>query len=166
MKKRLSIGRISLDSGTVLRAAGVGLLLFTAVSTFAQTNTAAATAAPLTAPSLPDANLSLLRVAGALFLVIGLFLGGTWLFRNYQRLALQRGRTPKLNVLETRSLGGRHAVFVVGYESERFLVASSPSGVNLLSHLPPADVTAETPGNPPAAPASFTQALNQVLKGR
>jgi flagellar biogenesis protein FliO len=40
-----------------------------------------------------------LRVTGALALVIGIFLAGVWLFRNWQRLAVRRGRAPKLNVL-------------------------------------------------------------------
>jgi flagellar biogenesis protein FliO len=132
-------------------------------SATAETNSAAA---PLLAPSLPDAGLSIVRVFGALLLVIGIFLGGIWLFKNWQRLAVQRGRAPKLNVLETRSLGGRHAIYVVGYNQERFLISSSPGGVNLLSHLPTAtegepDATAK---NSPAP--SFAQALTQVLKGK
>jgi flagellar biogenesis protein FliO len=120
--------------------------------------------APLITASSPGAGLSFVRVLGALVLVIGLFLGGVWLFKNWQRLAVQRGRAPKLNILETRSLGSRHAVFVVGYECERFLIASSPAGVNLLSHLPAAveTETAATETNPPAP--SFAQALAQVLK--
>jgi flagellar biogenesis protein FliO len=120
--------------------------------------------APLMTASSPDAGLSFIRVLGALALVIGLFLGGVWLFKNWQRLAVQRGRAPKLNIFETRSLGNRHAVFVVGYESERFLIASSPTGVNLLSHLPVAveTETAATETNSPAP--SFAQALAQVLK--
>jgi flagellar biogenesis protein FliO len=121
--------------------------------------------APLTAPALPDAGLSLLRVTGALALVIGLFLGGVWLFRNWQRLGIQRGRGPKLNVLETRSLGGRQAIYVVGYERERFLIASSPAGINLLSHLPAAADAPETEAKDSPAP-SFAQALSQVLKGK
>ncbi|HEX3857736.1 MAG TPA: flagellar biosynthetic protein FliO [Verrucomicrobiae bacterium] len=120
----------------------------------------------MVAPALPDAGLSIVRVFGALVLVIGIFLGGIWLFKNWQRLAVQRGRAPKLNVLETRSLGGRHAIYVVGYDQERFLISSSPGGVNLLSHLPTAtegeaDATAK---NSPAP--SFAQALTQVLKGK
>ena len=123
------------------------------------------TAAPLTAPGLPDAGLSLLRVFGALALVIGLFLGGVWLVKNWQRLSVQRGRVPKLNILETRSLGGRHAVFVVGYEQERFLIASSPAGVSLLSHLPNA-AEDETPAPEKTTPPSFAQSLTLVLKGK
>ena len=117
------------------------------------------------APPLPDAGLSLLRVFGALALVIGLFLGGVWLVKNWQRLSVQRGRAPKLNILETRSLGGRHAVFVVGYEQERFLIASSPAGVSLLSHLPNA-AEDETPAPEKTTPPSFAQALTRVLKGK
>ena len=124
------------------------------------------TAAPLTVPAWPDAGLSFIRVIGALVLVIGLFLGGVWLVRNWQRVGGKRGRAPKLNVLETRSLGGRHAIYVVGYERERFLIASSPGGLNLLSHL--ATAGEDEPANSTSAsPApSFAQALTQVLKGK
>jgi flagellar biogenesis protein FliO len=120
----------------------------------------------LTAPGLPDASLSLIRVIGALALVIGLFLGGVWMVRNWQRAGGQGGRTAKLAILETRSLGNRQAIYVVGYERERFLIASSPGGVNLLSHLATAaegEPAAGTGGTP--AP-SFAQALTQVLKNK
>jgi flagellar biogenesis protein FliO len=105
-------------------------------------------------PSLPDAGVSFIRVIGALALVIGLFLGGVWFFKNWQRLAVQRGRAPKLNILETRSLGGRQAIFVVGYNQERFLISSSPTGVNLLSHLPTV-----TEGEPDCDRKKFSRAL-------
>jgi flagellar biogenesis protein FliO len=138
------------------------LSLFFCLSATAQTNTY--TAAPLTAPPLPDAGLSLLRVMGALALVIGVFLAGVWLFKNWQRLAIQRGHAPKLSVLEVRSLGGRHAIYVIGYEQERYLISSSPGGVNLLSHLPAATEADKT--STPTAPPTFTQALSQVLKSK
>jgi flagellar biogenesis protein FliO len=129
---------------------------------FAQTNNSVVT--PLVAPSLPDAGLSIIRVFGALALVIGIFLGGIWLYKNWQRLAVQRGLAPKLNILETRSLGGRHAIYVVGYEQERFLISSSPGGVNFLSHLPNAGETEPNAQNSPAP--SFGQTLTQAIKGK
>jgi flagellar biogenesis protein FliO len=119
---------------------------------------------PSATPPLPDVGLSLLRVLGALALVLAIFLGGVWLFRNWQRLVIQRGRAPRLNVIEVRSLGGRHALYVVGYEQERFLIASSPAGVNLLSHLQPA--SGEVPDTKPSAPVSFALTLTQMLKGK
>ena len=105
-----------------------------------------------------------MRVIGALALVLGLFLGGAWMFKNWQRLAIQRGKQPKLNILETRSLGARQAVFVVAYEQQRFLVATSTAGVNLLSHLPDAEAGEPEATEKPAGPMSFGQALSQVLK--
>jgi flagellar biogenesis protein FliO len=140
-------------------------------SALAVTNSPALTfpnspALPLTLPPLPEAGPSVLRVFGALVLVIGIFLGGAWLFRNWQRLTMQRGRSPKLNVLETRPLGGKHALYVIGYEQERFLLSSSPAGVSLLSHLPTATETAPTEIKPTGPAPSFAQALTQVLKGK
>jgi len=136
----------------------LGLLLATPLAGWADgTNAVPATAA------LPDAGLSVLRVFGALALVLGLFLGGAWLFRNWQRLVLQRGRAPKLSLLEVRPLGQRHALYVVSYEDQRFLLSSSPGGVNLLSHLPPAGPATEATLPPALAPVSFGRVLQQVL---
>ena len=115
--------------------------------------------------AMPDVGLSLIRVLGALALVLGIFLGGVWLFRNWQRLVIHRGRAPRLNVLEVRSLGGRHALYVIGYEQERFLIASSPAGVSLLSHLQSADA-AEGPAEVNPAKTTFAQTLVQTLKGK
>jgi flagellar biogenesis protein FliO len=143
-----------------LTTLGAGLFFF-ALAARAQTNFVST---PLVAPPLPDPSFSVLRVMGALALVIGIFLGGVWLFKNWQRMAVQRGHAPKLNILETRSLGGRHAIYVIGYDQERFLVASSPGGVNLLSHLPAAAGGDTT--TPAGTPPTFTQALSQALKSK
>jgi flagellar biogenesis protein FliO len=137
------------------------LLLLQAETVFAEnTNTLAAS------PLLPDAGVSLLRVMGSLAIVLGIFLGGVWLFKNWQRLSVQRGRAPKLNILETRPLGARQSLFVVAYEQQRFLVATSPAGVNLVSHLPDATVAAEATVEKQSGPMPFAQALAQVLKGK
>jgi len=157
------IKNVRMNQRPLTKAALVSTL-FILQSALAETTSSTAIS-PAVSP-LPDPTGSLIRILGAFVLVIGIFFGGVWCFRNWQRITIHRGRTPKLNVLETRSLGGRHAVYVVGYEQERFLIASSPNGVNLLSHLPAA---AE---NEPAADAknapnpSFAEALKQVLKGK
>ena len=111
--------------------------------------------------SLPDAGASVLRVFGALLLVLALFFAGVWLFKNWQRFAArQNGTTPKLNVLEVKPLGNRHALYVVGYDRQRMLVASSPAGMTLLSQLPQA--SEEDPGATVARPA-FTDVLQRAL---
>jgi flagellar biogenesis protein FliO len=89
--------------------------------------------------TLPDTGTSVLRVFGAFLLVLALFFGGVWVFRNWQRFAArQNGAVPKLNVLEVKPLGHRYALYVIGYERQRMLVASSPTGIALLSSLPQA----------------------------
>ena len=146
----------------LLMAGGiVSVLCFLPAALAQATNSVALPPLP---PALPDVGPSVLRVLGALALVIGIFLGGVWLFRNWQRLALQRGHQPKLSIIETRALGGRQALYVVGYEQGRFLIASTPAGVSLLSHLPDAAA-----GEAPAvekAPPTFALSLAQLLKGK
>lgn len=118
---------------------------------------AGADAIPAPAP-LPDTGAALLRVAGALLLVFALLFGGLWLMKNWQRLALRRGGRPRLRILEAQSLGGRQGVYVVAYEQQRFLLAASPSGVSMLSHLPELDPNAPE-AEATTAPVSFMQAL-------
>ncbi|MBC8095364.1 MAG: flagellar biosynthetic protein FliO [Akkermansiaceae bacterium] len=131
------------------------------------TPAAAATnqASPLVNDALPNPLASLGRVMLMLAVVLALFLAGVWLFRNWQRLTIHRGQVPKLNILETRALGGRQAIYVVGYANERFLIASSPAGINMLTHLQPGE---ETPATEPltAPQPTFAATLAQMLKGK
>lgn len=113
-------------------------------------------------PEMASAASSFFRVIGALALVIAVFFGGVWLFRHWQRTVIAKGQTPKLNILETKNLGQRHAIYVVGYEQQRLLIAASPTGVTMLTTLPPAAANAvEETG---AAKPSFTDALRQALQ--
>ncbi len=143
------------------RVALTGMFLLLGASVHAQTTNLVSTA-----PPLPNVSASFIRVIGALALVLGVFLGGIWVFKNWQRLTQRNGSTPKLNILESRSLGARQGVFVIGYDKQRFLVAAAPTGINLLSHLPDAEISdAETPEKT-SAPMPFAQALATVLKGK
>ena len=114
---------------------------------------------PAISSAMPDMGASLLRVVGSLVLVIAVFLAGVWLFKNWQRLTLRNGAAPKLNVLEVRSLGQRQAIYVVGYEQQRMLLASSSTGVTLLSHLP----SVEEEPTVKSTKMSFAEAFQQVL---
>jgi flagellar biogenesis protein FliO len=137
------------------------LLFFCAARALGETQPAAAGIA-VPGSGLPDAGGSVLRVFGALVLVIAIFLGGVWMFRNWQRLSIRKGGAPRLNVIEVRSLGQRHALYVVGYDQQRMLLASSPAGVTLVSHLPAAE---EKETVEAAAPqASFAEAFQQILQ--
>ena len=141
-----------------LRSLVAGLAFAAAPAGFAQaTNT-------LTLHSdLPEVGLSAIRALGALALVLAVFFGGVWLFRNGQRLAWRKTGAPRLTILESRPLGNRFALYVVGYEQQRLLIGSSPAGINLLSQLPPA-AESEPELAAPEKTASFTQCLQQVLR--
>jgi flagellar biogenesis protein FliO len=111
-------------------------------------------------PVASDMGSSALRVSGALIVVISLFFAGVWLFKNWRRFTQQNGRAPKLNILEVKSLGQRHAIYVVGYEQQRLLLSASPGGVSLLSHLPAAEIEAAAPA---PVTINFAAALQQAL---
>ena len=85
---------------------------------------------------LPNVGASAIRALGALAIVLALFFAGVWVFRNGQRAVWRRTGVPKLAILESRSLGNRLAIYVVGYEQQRLLVGSSPAGLSLLTQLP------------------------------
>jgi len=115
-------------------------------------------AAPIA--DVPDLTSSALRMGGALLIVISLLFVGVWLYKNWQRLAVRRGTAPKLSILEVKSLGQRQAIYVVGYQQQRMLLASSPAGVTLVSHLPEAEAEEQAA----AAPSlTFAEAFQHVL---
>lgn len=112
------------------------------------------------AAPLPDTGVSVLRVLGALILVLAIFFGGVWLFKNSQRALGRSKGGSQLHVLEVKSLGNRQAVYVVGYGRQRMLIGSSPTGICLVSQLPEA-----AEAEPVATPlgGSFADALQKVL---
>lgn len=118
---------------------------------------------PLTAPATPSLLGPLVRMFGALALVLGLLFGVQWWLRQNRRSGLGRNPANHLNVLEVKSLGHRHVLYVVGYEQQRLLVATSPAGVSLLTTLPEATPEA---GAPAAPVVSFADALMQVVGRR
>lgn len=116
-----------------------------------------------------DTTGSMIRVLGALGIVFAVFFGGIWIFRNWQRLLVNRGAAPRLNVLEARSIGNRQSILVVGYGEQRLLIGAAPSGITLLSHLP-GEESAEADESPVPARIgtnpSFVEAFQKVLTGK
>ena len=147
--------------------AWLGLVLTRAAIAADAATSQSGTPQPILAPPLPDVGYSLLRLAGAMAIVLAIFLGGAWLFRNWQRVVAPRGRAPKLAVLEVKPLGQRHALYVVAYERERLLLSASPTGGTLVSHLPQADASEPiAPGSDSAVPSSFAAALDRLRHPR
>lgn len=151
-----------------LRSSMTGLLLTGVTALAADAPLSAATAAGTAAAATPDASLAgaFIRLAGAFALVIALFIGLVWAWKRWGADAAVRGRSRRLHVLESRSIGNRQSVIVVGYENERLLLGSSPQGVCLLTRLP--ESLDETPESTPAAATGprFVDALSAVLANR
>ena len=113
----------------------------------------------LTQP-LPDVGTSLLRLGGAMVLVLAVFFGGVWCFRNWQRLLAGRRPSSKLQILEVKALGNRQALYLVTVEGQKLLLGSSPAGLTSLCNLPaPESEMSTTIGK------SFDENLQTMLSG-
>ncbi len=91
--------------------------------------------------ALPSAPASLagelLRVLGVLLGLLGLLVGGLHLLRRFR--LTPASRPPYIQVLSTHYLAARQALWVVAVGRQRFLLASSPERVELLTALPPGE---------------------------
>jgi flagellar biogenesis protein FliO len=68
-------------------------------------------------------------------LVGGLAAGGLWAFRKWGANKLPGSGGTRLKVEETLALGDRRFVSILKVDEERFLIALSPQGVNLMTRL-------------------------------
>ena len=95
-----------------------------------------------------------LRALGSLVLVCGLAGGALWAFRRWGANKLPGSGGARLKVEETLALGDRRFVSILRVDEERFLIAMSPQGVNLMSRLDSVEA-----GGPP----QFDQALERQV---
>lgn len=115
------------------------------------------------ASGMPSMGAAVFRMIGSLALVIALFFGAAWVFRNMHRFKAAGANQRKLQVLEGKSLGPRQAVYVVGYEQQRLLIGASAQGLTLLTHLPEGQPQEQPQGTERILPVSFGEALMQAL---
>ena len=109
----------------------------------------------------------MIRIVGALMIVMAILLGGAWWFRKSRLFGLVPSQSSHLNVIETRSLGSRHALHVVEYGSKRFLIADSPAGTNFLTDLEKLEEEATEEFDEAAekiSPGSFAGKLKTLLE--
>ena len=115
-------------------------------------------------PAVPSMGAAVFRMVGSLALVIALFFGAAWIFRNMHRFKAPGANQRKLQVLEGKSLGPRQAVYVVAYEQQRLLIGASAQGLTLLTHLPEGEPQPQSQqGTEHILPVSFGEALMQAL---
>lgn len=75
------------------------------------------------------------RALGSIVLVLGMAGGGLWAFRKWGAGKLPGSGGSRLKVEETLALGDRRFVSILKVDEERFLIALSPNGVNLMTRL-------------------------------
>ena len=79
---------------------------------------------------------SLVQLIGMLLLVLGLFAAFAWSVKRWRLLPQMRGAQNRLKILETKPLGQRNSLMVVGYGEQRFLIGTNNAGIQLLGQLP------------------------------
>jgi len=109
---------------------------------------------PTQAAGTPGSGPSGWRALGSLVLVCGLAGGGLWAFRKWGASRLPGGGGNRMKVEETLALGDRRFVSILKVDEERFLIALSPQGVNLMTRLDSVEA-----GGPP----EFEQALERQV---
>jgi flagellar protein FliO/FliZ len=77
---------------------------------------------------------SLFQTAGGLLLILGLILGGAWLFRRYGNLPM--GGKGVVKVLGGASVGARERVVLIEVDGVRLLLGVAPGQVRTLQRLP------------------------------
>lgn len=147
MKVRPRIGLASIALGW--------LVAFLPAATHAATNLIVET--PTFARSF-DWTALFIRLVGAMFLVIALLLGGALYFKKSRFFAQYGGAAARLRILESRSLGFRSNLLVVGYDQHRYLLSVSPTAVQMLTALPQAG---QNESSQPSGP-SFAERLKSA----
>ena len=95
---------------------------------------AEAVADKLAVQNSPLGSGTLLQTAGGLLLIIGLILGGAWLFKRYGNLPI--GGKGVIKVLGGASVGARERVVLIEVENVRLLLGVAPGHVRTLHRLP------------------------------
>jgi len=88
-----------------------------------------------------ESGLLLLKTAGALALVLGLFFAFIYVLRRWGNLAKKTASQTMMEILSKHSFGPRHHLILVKVPGERkVLVGISPQNMSLLPlHAPPPD---------------------------
>ena len=79
---------------------------------------------------------SWVQLVGMLLLVLGLFAAFAWSVKRWRLLPQMRGTQNRLQILETKPLGQRNSIMVVGYGEQRFLIGTNSAGLQMLGQLP------------------------------
>lgn len=123
---------------TLSRCFGLSALLLVSLTLATHAAVLDTNSPPQLSPSSGDFLERSIQMMGAFIFVVSIFVLGAWLFKRSRFFNLYKGGSAQLQVLESRSLGYRNSLWVVGYDRQRYLLATSANGVSLVSALPDA----------------------------
>lgn len=84
-----------------------------------------------------DFSIQLIKVAGSLALVLGLFLALMYGLKRWGRLARKSSPQPSMEVVSKHSFGPRHHLLLVRVPGgQQVLVGISPQNMSLLANAP------------------------------
>lgn len=103
-----------------------------------------------------------LQMAGGLFLVLAIIVGGAWLIKRFALISTTAAGVVK--VVAVAGVGQRERVVVVEIDNTWLVLGVAPGRVNKLHamHKPSADTAGMAPDNPPAE--TFAAQLNQSVQ--
>lgn len=143
------------------RCFGLTSLYFASIAGAVQAADLISTNSTLPSPqSSDDLFVVLFKMAGAFIFVVSIFVLGVVLFKRSRFFSIYKSGPAQLKILETKPLGYRTNLVVVGYNQHRYLLAVSATGVSLLSPLPDSETKTETANSNP----SFSEQLNSVTE--
>ena len=140
------------------RCFGLTALLVVSLTVAIQAASLETNTVPRLSESTGDFLEKSLQMIGAFIFVISVFILGAWLFKRSRFFSLYKGSQSQLQILESRSLGYRNSLLVVGYNQHRFLLATSTTGVSLICPLPDASPSPQ----PVPAPSAFSDQLKSA----
>jgi flagellar protein FliO/FliZ len=102
------------------------------------------------APAASSGEL-ILRMFGGMLLVLAVMFAAVWALKRWRFLPGANGGKAHLKLVESKTIGARQSIMVVGYDEKRFLVATTSQGVSLLTNLPDAAPELESEKAPESA---------------
>ncbi len=119
-----------------MRAWLARIVVFAALILIGHGADAPAAPAPQAVPQLGGNSMQIAAYLGGMLV---LFIGGAWLLRNGLPMMQKNKGTRKLNVSETRGLGGRQFLVVAEYENRKVLLGVCPGRIDYLCSLSSAE---------------------------
>jgi len=128
----------------------------------------AGAAEPRALATAPGSGLgeAAMRLTGALLIVVAMLFAALRFLKGSRWVQRAQAARQGLQIVESKSLGVRQSVVVVGYGQQRFLVGAGPQGMTMLTALPDAPAPKPEAQAAPEEPPAFGEMLLRAIQQR